>query len=141
MSKKHFTSRKDKRNLIDNKIFFIFFFSYIGYLIFQIIPLPLNLIEIIAPNNYDLYTSIKIDKELWSLSIDPSNSYFKILNCISFFIIFLVFPALFNRDKYLMKFLFFVCVLGFCHAIFATYWMLIGNPSNFLIQKVHYLSS
>jgi O-antigen ligase len=29
--------------------------------------------------------------------------------------------------------------MGFCHAIFATYWMLIGNPSNFLIQKVHYL--
>ncbi|WP_415314520.1 O-antigen ligase family protein [Candidatus Pelagibacter sp. Uisw_137] len=108
-------------------------------MIFQIIPLPLNLIEIIAPNNYDLYTSIKIDKELWSLSIDPSNSYFKILNCISFFIIFLVFPALFNRDKYLMKFLFFVSIMGFCHAIFATYWMLIGNPSNFLIQKVHYL--
>ena len=128
-----------KENYRDNKIFFIFFFSYIGYLIFQIIPLPLNLIEIIAPNNYNLYTSIKIDKELWSLSIDPSNSYFKILNCISFFIIFLIFPTLFNRDKYLMKFLFFVSVLGFCHAIFATYWMLIGNPSNFLIQKVHYL--
>jgi len=73
-----------KENYIDNKIFFIFFFSYISYLIFQIIPLPLNLIEIIAPNNYDLYTSIKIDKELWSLSIDPGNSYFKILNCISF---------------------------------------------------------
>ena len=51
-----------KENYIDNKIFFIFFFSYIGYLIFQIIPLPLNLIEIIAPSNYDLYTSIKIDK-------------------------------------------------------------------------------
>jgi O-antigen ligase len=130
-----------KENYRDNKIFFIFFFSYIGYLIFQIIPLPLNLIEIIAPNNYDLYTSIKIDKELWSLSIDPSNSYFKTLNCISFFIIFLVFPALFNRDKYLMKFLFFVSIMGFCHAIFAIYWMLIGNPSNFLIQKVHYLKA
>ena len=40
-----------------------------------------------------------------------------------------------------MKFLFFLCVLGFCHAIFATYWMLIGNPSNFLIQKIHYLNA
>ena len=129
------------KNYIDNKIFFILFFIYIGYLIFQIVPLPLDFIKIIAPNNYNLYTSIKIDKELWSLSIDPSNSYFVILNCISFFIIFLVFPALFNRDKYLMKFLFFVCVLGFCHAIFATYWMLIGNPSNFLIQKFHYLAA
>jgi len=40
-----------------------------------------------------------------------------------------------------MKFLFYLCVLGFCHAIFATYWMLIGNPSNFLIQKLHYMNS
>ena len=40
-----------------------------------------------------------------------------------------------------MKFLFFLCVLGFIHAIFATYWMLIGNPSNFLIEKIHYLNA
>ena len=40
-----------------------------------------------------------------------------------------------------MKFLFFLCFLGFCHAVFATYWMLIGNPSNFLIEKVYYLGS
>jgi putative inorganic carbon (hco3(-)) transporter len=129
------------KNYVNNEIFFIFFFIYISYLIIQIIPLPLNLIEIIAPNNYNLYTSIKIDKELWSLSIDPSNSYFGILNCINFLIIFLTFPVLFNRSKYLMKFLFFLCVLGTCHAVFATYWMLAGNPSNFLIQKIHYLNA
>ena len=40
-----------------------------------------------------------------------------------------------------MKFLFFLCVLGFCHAIFATYWMLIGNPSNFFVEKIHYLNA
>ena len=40
-----------------------------------------------------------------------------------------------------MKFLFFLCVLGFCHATFATYWMLIGNPSNFFIEKIHYLNA
>ncbi|MDA7780695.1 O-antigen ligase family protein [Candidatus Pelagibacter sp.] len=130
-----------KKNYLENKFFFIFFFIYIAYLITQIIPLPLSLIKIIAPHNYDLYSSIKINKQLWSLSIDPSNSYFGILNCINFFLIFLIFPALFNRSKYLMKFLFFLCVLGFCHAIFATYWMLIGNPSNFLIQKIHYLNA
>jgi O-antigen ligase len=130
-----------KKNYINNRIFFIFFLIYIGYLITQIIPLPLNLIEVIAPNNYNLYTSIKIDKQFWSLSIDPSNSYFRILNCINFFIIFLTFPVLFNKSKYLMNFLFFLCTLGFCHAVFATYWMLIGNPSNFLIQKMHYLNA
>ena len=61
--------------------------------------------------------------------------------CINFLIIFLTFPVLFNRSKYLMKFLFFLCVLGFCHSVFATYWMLIGNPSNFLIQKIHYIQN
>ena len=130
-----------KKNYINNKSFFIFFFLYICFLILQIVPLPLDLIKIIAPQNYDLYSSLKIDKTLWSLSVDPSNSYFRFLNCINFFIIFLVFPTLFNRSKYLMKFLFFLCSLGFFHAIFATYWMLIGNPSNFLIEKIYYLNA
>ena len=128
-----------KENYSNNKFFFIIFFVYIGYLIFQIIPLPLHWLEVIAPANHALYSSIKIDKEFWSLSLDPSNSYFRLLNCINFFIIFLIFPALFFRSKHLMKVLFFFCFLGFCHAVFATYWMLIGNPSNFLIEKIHYI--
>ena len=134
-------NKKIKENYLINKFFFIFFFIYVGYLILKIIPLPIGLIEILAPNNYKLYTSLKTDKELWSLSINPANSFFGILICINFFIIFLIFPVLFNRSKYLMKFLFFLCVLGFCHAIFATYWMLIGNPSNFVIEKIHYLNA
>ena len=135
------TSKAIKTNYNNNRSFFIVYIIYLSYLIFQITPLPLSWIEIIAPNNYDLYSSIKIDKELWSLSIDPSSSYFSILNCINCLIIFLTFPSLFNRSKYLMKFTFFLCTLGFFHSIFATYWMLIGNPSNFLIEKVHYLNA
>jgi O-antigen ligase len=134
-------NEKIKQSYSNNKVFFIFFLIYIIYLIIQIVPLPLSIIKIIAPHNYDLYSSIKIDKQFWSLSVDPSSSYFNILNCINFFIIFLIFPILFNRSKYLMKFLFFLCVLGFCHAVFATYWMLIGNPSNFLLQKIYYLNA
>ena len=130
-----------KNNYLRHKKFFIFFFIYLSYLIFQIIPLPINFIEIIASNNYDLYNSIKTDKKFWSLSIDPSNSYFIILNCINFLIIFLTFPVLFNRSKHLMKFLFFLCLLGSFHAIFATYWMLIGNPSKFFIEKLYYLNA
>jgi len=130
-----------KVNYSNNKVFFVIFFAYISYLVFQIVPLPLRWFEIIAPANHALYSSIKIDKEFWSLSLDPSSSYFRILNVINFFIIFLIFPALFFKSRHLMKVLFFLSLLGFCHAIFATYWMLIGNPSNFLIQKIHYLNA
>lgn len=130
-----------KINYKSNLIFFYFFLIYIIFLIFQIVPLPLDLIKIIAPSNYDLYSSLKINKQSWSISLDVSSSYFNILSCISYFIIFLIFPVLFNRKKYLMKFFFFLCILGFCHAVFATYWMLIGNPTNFLIEKIHYLNA
>ena len=130
-----------KKNYFNNKIFFVLFFIYLIYLIIQIIPLPLSFFKIISPINYELYSSIKIDKKFWSLSLNPSNSYFKILNIINFFIIFLTFPVLFYRSKHLMRLLFFLCLLGFCHAVFATYWMLIGNPSNFLIEKIYYLNS
>ena len=130
-----------RENYLNNKNFFIFFFIYIIFLIIQIIPFPIDLIQIIAPNNYELYNSILIDKKLWSLSLDPSNSYFRILGCINFFLVFLIFPVLFNRSKHLMKFLFLICVLGFIHAIFATYLMLIGNPSNFFVEKIYYLNA
>ena len=62
-----------KENYINNKSFFIILFVYIGYLVFQIVPLPLHWFEIIAPANHALYSSIKIDKEFWSLSLDPSS--------------------------------------------------------------------
>ena len=42
---------KIKENYLNNRFFFIFFFIYLGYLIFKIVPLPLGLIEIIAPDN------------------------------------------------------------------------------------------
>ena len=65
-----------KENYLSNKLFFIIFFIYVSYLILKIVPLPLDLIEVLAPSNYDLYTSIKIEKDLCSLSIDPTNSFF-----------------------------------------------------------------
>ncbi len=133
--------KKIKINYESNTFLFYFFFLYLIYLMFQIVPLPLDLLKILAPSNYDLYSSLKINKRFWSISVDPSSSYLNILNSINFFIIFLIFPVLFNRRKYLMKFLFFLCILGFFHAIFATYWMLIGNPSNFFIEKIHYLNA
>ena len=115
-----------KVNYSNNKFFFVIFFVYISYLIFQIVPLPLRWFEIIAPANHTLYSSIKIDKEFWSLSLDPSSSYFRILNVINFFIIFLIFPALFFKSRHLMKVLFFFKFIGFlprcfCHLLDANW--------------------
>ena len=128
-----------KRNYRVNKYFFYAFVSFLCYVGFQIIPLPIEWIKKLAPANYALYNSLEVERNYWSISVDPSNTYFQSLNYLNFFFIFSLFPVLFNRREDVLKFLFFVCLIGFAHAFFATYWMLIGNPSTFFIDKIHYL--
>ena len=128
-----------KRNYRVYKYFFYTFIIFLSYVGFQIIPLPIEWIKNIASANYALYNSLAVERNFWTISVDPSNTYFQLLNYLNFFIIFSLFPVLFNRKEDVLKFLFFVCLIGFAHAFFATTWMLIGNPSTFFIEKLHYL--
>ena len=128
-----------KRNYRVYKYFFYTFIIFLSYVGLQIIPFPIEWMENVAPANYELYNSLAIKRNSGSISIDPSNTYFQLLNYLNFFIIFSLFPVLFNRKEDVLKFLFFVCLIGFAHAFFATAWMLIGNPSTFFIEKIHYL--
>ena len=128
-----------KRNYRVYKYFFYTFIIFLSYVGLQIIPFPIEWMENLAPANYELYNSLAIKRNSGSISIDPSNTYFQLLNYLNFFIIFSLFPVLFNRKEDVLKFLFFVCLIGFAHAFFATAWMLIGNPSTFFIEKIHYL--
>lgn len=128
-----------KRNYRVYKYFFYTFIIFLSYVGLQIIPFPIEWMENLAPANHALYNSLEVERNFWSISVDPSNTYFQLLNYLNFFIIFSLFPVLFNRKEDVLKFLFFVCLIGFAHAFFATAWMLIGNPSTFFIEKIHYL--
>jgi len=130
-----------KRNYRVHKYFFCIFIIFLFYVGFQIIPFPIEWMKNVAPANYELYNSLAMERNVGSISIDPSNTYFQLLNYLNFFIIFSLFPILFNRKEDVLKFLFFVSLIGFAHAFFATAWMLIGNPSTFFIEKLHYLNS
>ena len=63
------------------------------------------------------------------------------LNFLNLIIIFSLVPVLFNKNKDIMSLLFIFGLIGAFHAFFATYWLLIGNPSNALIIKEFYLNS
>ena len=114
-----------KRNYRVHRYFFCIFIIFIFYVGFQIIPFPIEWMKNVAPANYELYNSLAIKRNSGSISIDPSNTYFQLLNYLNFFIIFSLFPILFNRKEDVLKFLFFVSLIGFAHAFFATAWMLI----------------
>ena len=128
-----------KYNFKKNKFFFIPLFLVLIYIIIQIIPFPIETFGQYFPIHLELINNLELSKKFITISVDPSNTYFQILNFLNLIIIFSLVPVLFNKNKDIMNLLFLFGLIGAFHAFFATYWLLIGNPSNALIIKEFYL--
>ena len=128
-----------KYNFKKNKFFFIPLFLVLIYIIIQIIPFPIETFGQYFPIHLKLINNLELSKKFITISVDPSNTYFQILNFLNLIIIFSLVPVLFNKNKDIMNLLFVFGLIGAFHAIFATYWLLIGNPSNTFIIKEFYL--
>ena len=128
-----------KYNFRKNKFFFIPLFLVLIYIIIQIIPFPIETFGKYFPIHLELINNLELSKKFITISVDPSNTYFQILNFLNLIIIFSLVPVLFNKNKDIMNLLFIFGLIGAFHAFFATYWLLIGNPSNALIIKEFYL--
>ena len=130
-----------KYNFKKNKFFFIPLFLVLIYIIIQIIPFPIETFGQYFPIHLELINNLELSKKFITISVDPSNTYFQILNFLNLIIIFSLVPVLFNKNKDIMNLLFLFGLIGAFHAFFATYWLLIGNPSNALIIKEFYLNT
>ena len=128
-------------NFRKHKMLFIPFFLVLGYMIAQIIPLPIDFFGQYLSGHLEIINNLEINKKFITVSLDPSNTYFQILNFIILIIIFSLVPVLFNHRKNILGLLLVLGIIGSFHAFFATFWLLIGNPSNSLITKEFYLSS
>ena len=130
-----------KYNFKKNKFFFIPLFLVLIYIIIQIIPFPIETFGQYFPIHLELINNLELSKKFITISVDPSNTYFQILNFLNLIIIFSLVPVLFNKNKDIMNLLFLFGLIGALHAFFATYWLLIGNPSNTFIIKEFYLNA
>ena len=130
-----------KYNFKKNKFFFIPLFLVLIYIIIQIIPFPIETFGKYFPIHLELINNLELSKKFITISVDPSNTYFQILNFLNLIIIFSLVPALFNKNKDIMNLLLLFGIIGAFHAFFATYWLLIGNPSNAFIIKEFYLNA
>ena len=128
-----------KYNFRKNKFFFIPLFLVLIYTIIQIVPFPIETFGQYFSIHLELINNLELSKKFITISVDPSNTYFQILNFLNLIIIFSLVPVLFNKNKDIMNLLFLFGLIGAFHAFFATYWLLIGNPSNALIIKEFYL--
>ena len=116
-------------------------FLVLIYIIIQIIPFPIETFGQYFPIHLELINNLELSKKFITISVDPSNTYFQILNFLNLIIIFSLVPALFNKNKDIMNLLFLFGLIGAFHAFFATSWLLMGNPSNAFIIKEFYLNA
>ena len=124
-----------------NKIFIKFYFLFLIYSIFQIIPFPIEFLEIFSPVKYDYLNKLKIDLKYSSISLSPYNSFFQFLNFLSLFILILVLKMIFYTERHKFRFYFFISIIGFLSSFFAIILYLNGNPDLFFLKKSFYTNS
>jgi hypothetical protein len=117
-----------------NKLAILLYSLFISFLIFQTIPLPIEWIDFLSPEKYNILKKLDFNDGYTSISLNPSNSFFGLLNYLSIFLYLIIFKSVFYRNKDIFKFYYFLVFLGAFAASVAIYFYLIGNP-DFMILK------
>ena len=119
-----------------NKKSIFLYVIFLTYLIFQIMPLPLDLLKFFSPEKIKLLFLIE-NMPYSSISLSPTNSYFQILNFISLLLIVFICRMIFYTQRHKYRFYFYLSLAGFISSIIAVLFYLNGNP-DFLIFKNSY---
>lgn len=126
-----------------NKNIILLYFAFLLYLIIQFLPLPIEVIKIITIEHYKIIDGLELDYKInfASISLNPSKTFFNFLNFVNIFIIILLTKAIFYKTDHITRFLFYVCLIGFVHAVLGIYFYLIGNPEVFIKASSEYKNS
>ena len=119
-----------------NKISISFYVLFLLYLIFQIIPLPVEYLKLFSSFKYDHISRLNNNILYSSISLSPSNSFFQILNFISLLILVFIFKMIFYTNRHQNRLLFFLALIGAFAASVAIYFYLIGNPDFLMIKSI-----
>lgn len=122
----------------NNKISILFYLVFIFYLIFQILPLPIELLKYFSLKKYDYISTLSFDKSYSTISLSPSESFFQVLNFISLFIIVCISKMIFYTDRHKNRFFLFLSFLGFLSSLFAIILYLNNNPDFFIFKNTYY---
>jgi len=134
-------SKHMQKIFIQNKIAIYSFIVFLIFLIFQILPLPVNFVQLASPTKYDLLINMEFENNFTSISLDPSNSFFSFLNYFSLFLYLIIFKSIFYKTSHIMNFYYFLTLLGAVTSCVAVYLYLIGNPNFLFINNLSYKGS
>ena len=138
---------RDKNYNLHFKIFFInnkwsilLYILFLGYLILQIIPFPLNLLKFFSPEKYK-YISLLGNNSHSPISFAPSNSYFQFLNYISLLLIIFICKMIFYTERHKYRFYYYLSLIGFITSFIAILFYLYGNPDILIFKNSYYKNS
>jgi len=125
----------------DNKKIIIIYLIFLSYLLFQILPLPIDILEFFSPTKIQLLKNLDYSTRFSSISLNPGKSYFILLNYISLILYLIIFKAIFYKERHLLNFYFFLSFISFIASAVAIYFYLIGNPDFLFIKNIYYSNS
>ena len=111
----------------ENKKSIYFYILFLFYLLFQLIPLPIDILKFFSPNKYIYLTTLSSDLKYSSISLSPTNSFFQLLNFCSLLILIFVLKMIFYREQHKNRLYLFLSFIGFLSALIATFLYLSGN--------------
>tara|TARA_Y100000741_G_C18249753_1_gene556850 strand:+ start:154 stop:1491 length:1338 start_codon:yes stop_codon:yes gene_type:complete len=129
-----------KNYFITNKISIYIFIIFLIYLLFQIIPLPLEILNFFSKEKYIYLNNLNYSNNS-SISLFPSNTFFQFLNFFSIFVAILIMKMIFYNNKHIFRFYYFLTILGAFHSFCAVLLYLNGNPDIFFLKNSYYDSS
>lgn len=124
-----------------NKKSILFFFLFLSFIVFQLIPLPLEILKFFSKEKYLIIKKMTILNEKNSLSLSPSNTFFQFLNFLTLFLIILICKMIFYKTRHIYRFYVFISSLGAFCSLIALIFFLNGNKDFFILTNSQNISS
>ena len=126
-----------KNFYINNKKSIFLYLIFLIYLFFQIIPLPIYLLNFFSPEKYKFILMMS-DTSYSSISLSPSNSFFQIFHFLTLLLIVFILKMVFYTERHKYRLYFFLSIFGFVASIIAVLFYLNGNPDFFIFKNSYY---
>ena len=130
-----------RKFFLDNNRILIIYFIFLTYLVFQIIPLPMEFLKLFSPTKYELLIDLESRDKFSSISLDPSKTFLSFFNYFSLMLYIIIFKTIFYKERHIQRFYLYLTSLGFFSSFVGIYFYLIGNPNIFFLINDSYQNS
>ena len=122
----------------ENKLSIFFYFLFLVYLLFQIIPIPIDTLKFFSNEKFIILNKLNLNSSFSSISLSPTNSFFQFLNFLTLFVFALIIKIIFYTNRHKFRFYLFISYVGAFSSFCAIFLYLNGNPDLFFVKNSLY---